>query len=143
MPSRRRPGQIRPKRRGRRAAVRERPRRFGSGKGGGTKAHRQAFLQAFPNLGHFSPSFSKQSFGMGCKGFIPKESLFQTFRRRPFGRRSLENNRPGDTAFGLGIDGVSPCTWFALNRISGPLERTIETASSPNNLSIIPLKWGR
>ena len=32
-------------------------------KGGGMRAASQAFLQAFPNLGCFCPSFSKESFG--------------------------------------------------------------------------------
>jgi hypothetical protein len=35
----------------------------GSSKGGGTKAASQAFAQAFPNLGCFCASFSKQIFG--------------------------------------------------------------------------------
>src|SRR5277367_4970372 len=35
----------------------------GGRKGGRTKAASQAFLQAFPNLGCFCPSFSKQTFG--------------------------------------------------------------------------------
>jgi hypothetical protein len=35
----------------------------GGSKGGGTKATSQAFLQAFPNLGCFRPSLSKQIFG--------------------------------------------------------------------------------
>jgi hypothetical protein len=35
----------------------------GSSKGGGTKAASQAFVQAFPNLGCFCASFSKQIFG--------------------------------------------------------------------------------
>src|SRR5271169_2680891 len=32
-------------------------------KGGGMRAASQTFLQAFPNLGCFCPSFSKESFG--------------------------------------------------------------------------------
>jgi hypothetical protein len=36
---------------------------WGGREGGGTKAACQAFLQAFPNLACFRPSFSKQSFG--------------------------------------------------------------------------------
>jgi hypothetical protein len=65
---------------------------------------------------------------------LPRRST-EVDPRRLFGRRSLKNNRPVDTAFGLAIDGVSPCTWFALNRISGPLERTIEAAPSPKTIS--------
>jgi hypothetical protein len=38
------------------------------GKGGGIKTGLQAFLQAFPNLSCFRPSFSKESFG-GFVGF--------------------------------------------------------------------------
>src|SRR5271163_4514176 len=39
-----------------------------AGGGGGIMAGLQTLLQAFPNLGRFSPSFSKESFG-GFVGF--------------------------------------------------------------------------
>jgi hypothetical protein len=92
MPSRRRLGQIR--------NARDVARQFESGRGvsGGGKAAERGriathFLQAFPNLGYFCPSFSKQSFG-GFVGFqwvarVSTERVrFQTFPRRrlPFGR---------------------------------------------------------
>jgi hypothetical protein len=44
-----------------RAVVRDQ--RRGAVGGGGIKAASKAFLQAFPNLACFCPSFSKQSFG--------------------------------------------------------------------------------
>src|SRR5271155_2779348 len=53
------------------------------GKGGGIKTGLQAFLQAFPNLSLFSPSFSKQSFG----GFVG----FQGVTRPPDQKAPLPN----------------------------------------------------
>jgi hypothetical protein len=49
----------------------------GGSKGGGTKAASQVFLQAFPNLGCFRPSFSKQSFGrfVGFQGVASLKNL--------------------------------------------------------------------
>src|SRR5277367_1767617 len=49
----------------------------GGRKGGRTKAASQAFLQAFPNLGCFRPSFSKQSFGrfVGFQGVASLKNL--------------------------------------------------------------------
>jgi hypothetical protein len=50
----------------------------GGSEGGGTKAAAsQAFLQAFPNLGCFRPSFSKQSFGrfVGFQGVASLKNL--------------------------------------------------------------------
>ena len=67
--------------------------------GGGIKAASKAFLQAFPNLACFCPSFSKQSFGhfVGFQWvtraknqkvpppnfFVPTASFQPYFRRRP------------------------------------------------------------
>jgi hypothetical protein len=61
--------------RARRAPVRDG--RGGGSKGGRTKAASQAFLQAFPNLGCFCPSFSKQSFGrfVGFQGVASLKNL--------------------------------------------------------------------
>src|SRR5271170_3026195 len=63
----------------------------GGSKGGRTKAASQAFWQAFPNLGCFGPSFSKQIFGrfVGFQGVasLPnrKCGLSKSFVvRRPF-----------------------------------------------------------
>jgi hypothetical protein len=49
----------------------------GGSEGGGTKAASQAFLQAFPNLGCFRPSFSKQSIGrfVGFQGVATLKNL--------------------------------------------------------------------
>src|SRR5277367_5450672 len=49
----------------------------GGRKGGRTKAASQAFLQAFPNLGCFCPSFSKQIFGrfVGFQGVASLKNL--------------------------------------------------------------------
>src|SRR5277367_2566529 len=49
----------------------------GGRKGGRTKAASQAFLQAFPNLGCFRPSFSKQIFGrfVGFQGVASLKNL--------------------------------------------------------------------
>jgi hypothetical protein len=49
----------------------------GGSKGAGTKAASQAFLQAFPNLGCFRPSFSKRIFGrfVGFQGVASLKNL--------------------------------------------------------------------
>src|SRR5271163_101676 len=49
----------------------------GGSEGGGTKAASQAFWQAFPNLGCFRPSFSKQIFGrfVGFQGVASLKNL--------------------------------------------------------------------
>src|SRR5271163_4110133 len=49
----------------------------GGSKGGRTKAASQAFLQAFPNLACFCPSFSKQIFGrfVGFQGVASLKNL--------------------------------------------------------------------
>src|SRR5271155_6179230 len=76
----------------------------GGSKGGRTKAASQAFLQAFPNLGCFCPSFSKQIFGrfVGFQGVA-------SFPNRKCGlSKSFVARRPLSASFWTPPDHIPP-----------------------------------
>src|ERR1700733_8617049 len=71
----------------------------GGSKGDGTMAASQAFLQAFPNLGCFRPSFSKQIFGrsVGFQGVASLKNLndvYPNFLRLPPSLQPYFSRRP-------------------------------------------------